>query len=348
MALGVVSSNSPHFIGHGGLIAGEPVRQAFEQADVILAVGCRFSSWMWDEKGPFARRQHRLVNINIDASALGAPALHEVAMVADAGLALADLLAALGTAPQIACDSNWLARMRAVRVTYDAALAEMANESPHRDDNLQGSDSGRAQGGEPMHPASLAQAIAQAMPADALAVFDGGHTTFWSNDFTPVYDVRTRFHEPGMSHLGFGLPYALALKLLHPDKAVINITGDGSFGFTLQELDTARRSGLPVVTVIHNNASWGIIRAGQRRQLDFEMGTSLDGTDYAAIARGFGCFGETVTRAQDVAPAMARAFASGLPAVLDCRTRFVPHPASPMFGSMNRYGFEALTRAEKQ
>ncbi|MEY2953266.1 MAG: hypothetical protein RLZZ401_1353, partial [Pseudomonadota bacterium] len=60
MALGVVPSNSPHFIGHGGLIAGEPVRQAFEQADVILAVGCRFSSWMWDEKGPFARRQHRL------------------------------------------------------------------------------------------------------------------------------------------------------------------------------------------------------------------------------------------------------------------------------------------------
>lgn len=111
-------------------------------------------------------------------------------------------------------------------------------------------------------------------------MYVGGHTTFWSNDFTPVHDVHTRFHEPGMSHLGFGLPFALALKLLHPDKAFINITGDGSFGFTLQELDTARRSGLP--------------------------------------------------------------------AVLDCRTRFVPHPASPMFGSMNGYGFDALTRSEKQ
>ena len=136
-----------------------------------------------------------------------------------------------------------------------------------------------------MHPAALAKAIADALPADALAVFDGGHTTFWSNDFTPVDAVRTRFHEPGMSHLGFGLPYALSLQLQQPGRPVFNITGDGSFGFTMNELDTARRQGLAVITVIHNNAAWGIIRAGQRMQLDFEMGTSLEGTDYAAIAR---------------------------------------------------------------
>ena len=330
MALGVVPSNSPPFIGHGGIIAGEAVKLAFEQADVILNVGCRYSSWMWDEHGPLARRHHQLININIDPSALGAPALHEVAMVADAGLALADLLAALGKQPQIACEADWLKRMRDVRASYNAALVAMA--------------AGPAPAANVMHPAALAHAVAAGMPSDALAVYDGGHTTFWSNDVTPVHDVRTRFHEPGMSHLGFGLPYALALKLLHADKTVLNITGDGSFGFTLQELDTARRHGLAVVTVIHNNASWGIIRAGQRKQLDFEMGTSLEGTDYAAVARGFGCFGETVTRVEDFSAAFKRALDSGLPAVLDCRTSFLPHPASPMFGSMNRYGFEALTR----
>jgi len=85
-------------------------------------------------------------------------------------------------------------------------------------------------------------------------------------------------------------------------------------------------------------------RAGQGMRWDFGMGTSLEGTDYAAIARGFGCHGEVVTRAQDVAPAIERAIASGLPAVLDCRTRFLPHPAGPMFGAMNKFGFEALTR----
>jgi thiamine pyrophosphate-dependent acetolactate synthase large subunit-like protein len=326
MALGVVPSTSPYFIGHGGLIAGESVKEAFAQADVILSVGCRFSSWMWDEWGPFARRHHRVININVDPSALGHPVMHEVAIQADASLALTDLVQAIKTGP-IDTDPAWLAQRRDCRLAYEAKLAAMTQTV----DGL-------------MHPAALARAIGEALPDDALAVFDGGHTTFWSNDLTPVREVRTRLHEPGMSHLGFGLPFAMALSLSHPQQPVFNITGDGSFGFTMNELDTARRYALPVITLIHNNAAWGIIRQGQNMQLGFELGTSLEGTDYAAIARGFGCYGERVTRAEDVAPAIARALASGLPAVLDCITRFVPHPAGPMFGSMNRFGFDALTK----
>ncbi len=141
-----------------------------------------------------------------------------------------------------------------------------------------------------------------------------------------------------MAHLGFGLPYAMAMQLTDPDRPVFNITGDGGFGFTLQELDTARRYQLPVVTVIHNNESWGVIRQGQSKQFGFELGTGLEGTDYAAIARGFGCHGEHVSDVDDVAPAIERGLASGLPSVIDCRTRFVPHPAMAAFGSMNRFG----------
>lgn len=283
-------------------------------------MGCRFSSWLWDEQGPLARRSHALININTDPSALGAPALHTVAMQADARLALQDLLAEWPAGP-VATEASWLAGLKDARAGYDAALAEMARETT-----------------PVMHPAALARAVARALPDDALAVYDGGHTTFWSNDLTPVHFVRTRFHDPGMSQLGFGLPYALALQGLHPGRLVVNLTGDGAFGFTLQELDTARRLGLPVVNVIHNNASWGIIGHGQRKALNFEFGTLLDGTDYAAIARGFGCHGEVVHDANDIPAALARARASRLPAALDCRTRFVPHPAMAAFGSMNRFG----------
>ncbi len=327
MALGVVASDHPSFIGHGGLIAGDAIRAAFEGADLIVAVGCRFSSWMWDERGPFARRHQALVNINIDPAALGSPALHTVAMQADARAALDDLLAAL-PAQLPGRDSGWLARLRRVRATYERRLQQMAGDRTPT-----------------MHPAALAQAVGLALPADALAVYDGGHTTFWSNDLTPVHAARTRFHDPGMSHLGFGLPYALALQAMHPDRPVFNLTGDGAFGFTMQELDTARRYRLPVVTIIHNNESWGVIRQGQRMALDFEFATSLAGTDYAAIARGFGCHGEVVVDAGEIPAAIERARASGLPAVLDCRTKFLPHPAAPAFGSMNRYGFDALTRS---
>jgi thiamine pyrophosphate-dependent acetolactate synthase large subunit-like protein len=325
MALGVIPTDSPHFIGHGGIIGGDAVPQAFAQADLIVAIGCRFSSWMWDELGPLVRRHHRVININIDPAALGAP-IHSVALQADAGLALADILDQLDSSTNLVVDGEWLTRLRKARAAYEQKLLDLAGE-----------------GSPVMHPAALARAIAAALPDNAIAVYDGGHTTFWSNDFTPVHSTRTRFHDPGMAQLGFGLPYALSLQLQHPDKPVFNITGDGAFGFTLQELDTARRYGLPVVNLIHNNAAWGVIRAGQEAQFGFELGTSLADTDYAAIARGFGCFGETAKQAADIGPALKRALASRLPAVIDCHTRFVPHPSMSMFGRMNRYGFEALT-----
>lgn len=107
-----------------------------------------------------------------------------------------------------------------------------------------------------MHPAALARAVARALPVDALATLDGGHTSFWRSHFTPVPAVRTLLHEPRMSQLGFGLPAAPAWQLLHPGRPVFNLTGDGSFGFTRTELDSARRLGLPVIAVVHNNAAW--------------------------------------------------------------------------------------------
>jgi len=324
MGLGLVSTDSEHCIGQGGLIAGEPVRQAFAQADLVLAFGCRYSSWLWDEQGPWVRRAQPHIHVDIDPAALGEPALNTLGIQADARAAAADLLAALRSAPVETVDGHWLPSLRAQRVEYERALAALG-----RDDV------------RPMHPAALAAAIGRALPGDALAVFDGGHTTFWSNDLTPVRDVRTCFHDPGMCQLGFGLPFALALQIVHPGRPVFHITGDGSFGFSLQELDTARRLKLPVITLIHNNAAWGIIRAGQRRQFDFELGTDLAGSDYGAIARGFGCHGDTVHAPEDVAAAIERARASGLPAVIDCHVRFEPHPCMPAFGAMNRFGFAA-------
>ncbi|MBP6902830.1 MAG: thiamine pyrophosphate-binding protein [Burkholderiaceae bacterium] len=323
MALGLVASSSPDFIGQGGLIAGPAVLQALRQADVVLAVGCRFSSWLWDEQGPLVRSPQALINLNIDEQALGQPALHALALHGDAREGLQDLLQALENR-SMSADPDWLPGLRRLRQADEQQLQQLA-DAPSAP-------------GQAMHPAALAHAIGQALPDDALVVYDGGHTTFWSNDLTPVHEPRSRFHDPGMSQLGFGLPYALALKRLHPERPVFNLTGDGSFGFTLQELDTARREGLAVVTVVHNNAAWGVIRAGQHKA-GFEFGSGLAGTDHAAIARGFGCHGETVSRPEDLAPALQRALASGLPAVLDCITRFEPHPCMPAFGAMNRAGF---------
>jgi len=315
--IGAIASTDPRYVGLGAVIGGEAVLQALREADVILAVGCRFSSWLWDGDGTALGAQARLVQIDVDPQRLGAALPLSVGLCADAKPALQALLAAVRAGRAAAPPRDWVAQLRRRHADYRARL-----------DALAGDD------GSPMHPASLARAVGQCLPADALAVYDGGHTTFWSNDYTPALAPRTRLNEPGMSQLGYGLPAAIALQLAHPGQRVFNLTGDGAFGFSLQELDTARRLQLPVINVIHNNGDWGIIRFAYQR-----AGTRLDdnlaGTDYAAIARGFGCHGETVTHVAEFAPALARALASGLPAVLDCRVRFEPHPCLPQFAQMS-------------
>jgi thiamine pyrophosphate-dependent acetolactate synthase large subunit-like protein len=188
----------------------------------------------------------------------------------------------------------------------------------------------------PGHPAALARILGRLIGETDLVVLDGGHTTFWSNDFTPVHRPRAILHEPGMAQLGFGVPYANALALAYPDRRVVTITGDGAFGFAVAELDTARRLGLRTLTVIHDNAAWGVIGLAQK-QAGFSMGTDLSGVDYAAVARGFGCYGRRVDDLADVPAAYAEAVASGLPAVLDVAVRFEPHPMMPDFGRSTAY-----------
>jgi len=325
MGNGTIASNDPRFIGLGWVCGGDAFLRACLEADVVLAVGCRFSSWLRGD-GTLLNADARLVHIDIDAHAIGKCMPVTVGICADAKCALEAINAEVSARQPTAPRRDWVQELGVTYRSYRGTLAKLAEA---RD--------------AVMHPAALAHAIGASLPADALIAFDGGHTTFWSNDFTPVPAPRTRFNEPGMSQLGFGLPWAIALKLLHPARPVFNITGDGAFGFTLQELDTAKRLGLPVITIIHNNACWGVIKFGfEKAGFEFgagaDYGTGLAGTDYAAIARGFGGHGETVERSEDLKPALQRALASGLPAVIDCRVRFVPHPGMAHFARMSSAG----------
>lgn len=312
--VGCIPSDHPRFIGCGGVIGGPVIAKAMAEADVVLAIGCRFSSYMWDVDRPVVRGMPRqnLIQIDIDPNRLGQAAPLAVGLQGDAKAVLTQILDALPSEP--APDNAWANGLAA---EFRAYLAEM-QDAP-------------ASVSEAIHPAALANRIGALLGDTGLVVFDGGHTTFWSNSLTPAARPHTRFNDAGMAQLGCGLPMALALKQLHPQETVINITGDGSFGFTLAELDTARRQGLPVITIIHNNSSWGIIEFGQKLN-GFSLGGELGGTDYAAIARGFGCFGETVTDLADFDAAFKHAVKSNLPAVLDVRVAFIPHPIMPAFG----------------
>ncbi len=191
----------------------------------------------------------------------------------------------------------------------------------------------------PAHPHHVMETLAAAMPRDAIYVLDGGETSAWSHMALKA-DASCQIIGAGYHGcLGVGPGMAIGAQIAHPDKRVVQITGDGAMGFHIQEFDTQVRHRLPVLTVIFNNQLWGMSAHGQ----DLIYGRAkrviadLSGTRYADIAQAFGCHAERVARLADLAPALARALAAGKPACIEVMTDpEVVHPTMPaMVGADN-------------
>ncbi len=330
MGSGCVSAQHPRFIGDGGWLGGNAVMQALREADVIVAVGCRFSSWLGLGKPPVipAESQHKIIQIDIDPTELGQKVPLEIGIAGDAETVLADLLLALKEYEgKCKTDTKWVEGLGKTYRQYLDSLSPML-----------GGDTG------PITMGRLAQQVGEYLTdKEAMVSIDGGMVFHWGFTYLHAYQPRHRFFCAGGGHLGFGHACANAFKLAFPDRPAVNFCGDGAFGLTLQELDTAVRHNLAVVHVINNDGGWGMCQAGQ---LALYGDKALDGidqdfssADYAEIAKGFGCYAERVESAQDIKPALERAFKSGKPAVLDVKTQLVPHP---MFGVMAQVVFQGV------
>jgi acetolactate synthase-1/2/3 large subunit len=130
--------------------------------------------------------------------------------------------------------------------------------------------------------------------------------------------------DPGpLGTLGVGMPFALAAQIAHPDKRVVIVYGDGSFGLNGFEFDTAIRFGLPIVGIVGNDAAWGqmlrpqVALYGEARAI----GTHLADTRYDKIVEAMGGHGEHCERPEEIRPALERAFASGKPACINVKIR---------------------------
>ena len=116
----------------------------------------------------------------------------------------------------------------------------------------------------PMTQGRLAKEVGDYLAdKNALFTIDGGSTLLWAFSYIRAFEPRQRFFFAGGGHLGTGQPIANALKLAHRNGLVVNFCGDGGFGMTLPELDTAARHGLTVVNIINNDGGWGMCKAGQ-------------------------------------------------------------------------------------
>jgi acetolactate synthase-1/2/3 large subunit len=175
---------------------------------------------------------------------------------------------------------------------------------------------------QPMHSIQLVQALAQSLPREARLIVDGGYIAAFGLQYTDALSQGGIVWVGSTGHLGVGVSFAAASKLAEPGRPVVALMGDGSFGLSGIEFDTAVRHGLPIVVVIANDAGWGEVRDGQRRRYGSErvVGTNLAPTRYDDLARALGGHGELVQRVDEIGPAVQRSLASGKPSIVNVLT----------------------------
>ena len=309
---GAVSADHPLHFGLAALALNPVAVAAFREADCVLLAGARLDYNLEYGREPFWRKDARLIQIDIVPEEAGRNRAVDVPLLSDARPALealAERLRAGGPPPDRA---NWLEGLREVRRRAWEELTPYLYSDE-----------------VPIHPLRLVREIREFLPRDAIVAAGSGDIDFWVSALLDQHAPGTFLRVGQAGALGCEIPYGIAAKLARPEAPVLVAVGDGGFGFSGMELDTAARYGVPIVCVVGNDAGWGMIR--QRQLVRYgearAVATELAPRPYERIAEALGAHGEAVERPEEIKGALARAFESGRPACLNVRIRSV---ASPM------------------
>jgi acetolactate synthase-1/2/3 large subunit len=161
--------------------------------------------------------------------------------------------------------------------------------------------------------------LRERLPADAFLTNGAGNYTVWCHRFYAFRRYRTQL-APCSGAMGYGIPAAIAAKVVHPERTVVCVSGDGDFLMSGHELAAAVQERAPIVVLVVNNGMYGTIRMHQERLFPGRVvGTDLVNPDFAAWARAFGAYGDVVLRSDDFPEAFERALAEPRPSLLELR-----------------------------
>lgn len=270
-----------------------------EEADVLLVVGCKLGE-IATKRYTVPPKGKTIIHLDIVAEEFGRTAAPDVILWGDARAGIVDLHRALG-------EGTARPDYRAEVETRMAAWRENTRERYESED-------------VPVAMGRLMGELNKAMPADGILVADGGFAAHWGG---LLYDTKQAgrgfLPDRGFASIGYGLPGAMGAALAAKGRRVVSLTGDGGFNMMLGEIETGRRLGLDFTIIVVNNAASGYVKALQH--LMYGPGayhaSDLAETNYAKVADALDCTGIRVERPEEVAPALARAFATKGPVVID-------------------------------
>ena len=306
MGLGGFPGTHPLFVGMPGMHGIAASTYAFQESDVILAVGVRFDervlSTVMKEWAPNAK----IIHIDVDPAEISKNRAAHIGIAGEAAPALDALAAAyrdLTERHNPADRKVWMAQIAKWKVDFPYYV----DEGPP----------------EQIQPQSVIQAIYRITRGDAIICTEVGQHQMWAAQHYIFDRPRRWLTSGGLGTMGFGLPAAIGAQIALPDELVIDVAGDGSFEMTLQELSTIQMYDLPVKIVILNNGYLGMVRQWQELFWDGRYsGTSYDAfqPSFAKVAEAYGIPGTTVTDASDLDDALRAAFAVDGPALVDVHT----------------------------
>ena len=304
--IGSISNQSKCFLGTS---IGGAGFQAATGADVILALGVKFSFTLGHGEGPVWKDTQKMIHVDIDPSIIGRSKPITLGIVADCKQFLMQMLEEVKKIEKVE-KRDWLETLIVGKERINSTYMKKASK-----DKI------------PILPQRMIKDVFEFIDEDAILIVDGGDIAAYALEQVHIYKERkplSFLQAIGMGHLGTSVGYGIGAKLAKPDKQVVSISGDGSFMINIQDLETAVRLGLKdLIFVVGNNACWGMIKSGQKIALGKRfIDVDMPGCDYGKIAQGFGCYGEEVTDPNEIKPALERAKNSGKPAVIDVKIKF--------------------------
>nr|MCU0300278.1 thiamine pyrophosphate-dependent enzyme [Candidatus Nanopelagicales bacterium] len=198
--------------------------------------------------------------------------------------------------------------------TWLSGLAHAAAAATAKDDALLAADT------DPIHPARIYGELTRRLTDDTVVIGDGGDFVSFAGRFIEPR-VPGRWLDPGpYGCLGTGPGYALAAGIAHPGSPIVLLLGDGAAGFSLMDVDSLVRHRIPAVMIVGNNAGWNLEKHPMRMLYGYDVLADLRPTRYDEVVIALGGGGETVTRPEEIGPAIDRAMASGIPYLVNVLT----------------------------
>ncbi|HEY3839390.1 MAG TPA: thiamine pyrophosphate-binding protein [Bryobacteraceae bacterium] len=304
-AKGAISDEHPLCMGYADPALNKAVHKAFKEADLFLVLGKRIDYRLALGGPRLFSPTARFIQVDIHPQELGMNRKLEIGICADLKSTLQMMIAEAGLHSWK--PAAWLEQLRTWKAEWDAQLAEQVSSTM-----------------SPLHPAAFFAELKKWTPKDLIYSWDGGDVVHWGRATHPMTEPGRWLRLGPLGTIGAGLPNGLALQIANPGKPVAVITGDGSLGFYIAEMDSAVRHRLPVVIIVGNDGGWGIERELQGG--GETVACELRRTRYDLVMQGFGGGGETIDTLDQVRPAVERAFSAGIPYCLNVNVKGVRSP----------------------